>query len=353
MNNIIIQGAGFTDNFGDVLFYDIFIKESNKYNINVDILKTDEKVLQHLNIKVNKENVIRKLIKADGIVFVGGGYMGEQPYKEKFKLYKWGFSAIKNILYVGILGVLFRKKIIVIGVGAGPVTNPITRYIIKKICNYSEKTIVRDKESYEFLKSIMVKEEKLDITADTVLALHKYYNLKKINRNNKTITLHLSDSYKNNEKINFIVKDVEKYLEKYPEYRLKAITDHNGGGQDIAIKDLKEKFQDKINICKYESPNQLINELNISDVVITNKLHVGIVSSTLGKSVFSIANHPKTKRFFTQIGYGNRCIISSELKEGDLFNLMDSYNNQKIKINKDTIDKAYKNIEYFRKFINM
>lgn len=352
MKNIIIQGAGFADNFGDVLFYDIFSREALNRNVNVNLFGVNPKVLRHLKVSEsnNKKN-LKSILNSDGIVFIGGGYMGEQPYNSIIKLYRWGFSTVKNILYLGILGIIFKKKIIVIGVGAGNITNIITRKIIKLICNHSEKTIVRDIESYEALIRNGVKAEQLEVTTDTALALSKYYSIDNNYERIKSITLHISESYEICENTRILIEDIDRFLDEFPEYKLNAITDHNGGGQDRAIESLKKRFGEKVSIYRYESPEQLINKLNTFDIVITNKLHIGIVSSALGKNVISLANHPKVKRFFKQIGYQERCIDFKDINSGVVYNLLIKCRNKDIKIQNHIVNKAYENINYFRDFI--
>jgi len=354
MKDIIIQGAGFADNFGDVLFYDIFIKEAMSQGINIDFFSTNEKVTKHLplNEKNNSKSKLSKLMRSEGIVFIGGGYMGEQPYKSKVLRYRWGLSTIKNILGVGLLGVLFNKRIIVIGVGSGPVSNPLTRWVIRRICNKADHVLARDQESYEALKKMKVKNDSFIVTTDTVLALGKYYTPTSFDFGaEKIVTLHLSESPDVCEKSKTVVEDLTRFLKENPDYGLVAITDHNTDGQVRAIHYLENVFEEDVLIHKYESPTQLINVLYSSDLIITNKLHVGIVAAVLGKSVVSLPNHPKVKGFFKQIGEAGRCIDFKKIGLGDVYPLLDKYKNKPIEINGKLIEKADMNIDYFRKFV--
>lgn len=354
MNRIIIQGAGFADNFGDVLFYDIFLRESERENVEVDLINISEKVKRHLSYKnVKKENLIKRIKKADGIVFIGGGYFGEPPHLKNFQKFKWGIATIKNILYIGILAMLFRKKIIVIGVGAGPISNFLTKWIVKMIANYSEKTIVRDVESYEFLKKIGVNESKLFESTDTALILKNYYKIKDTKENDaKSIVLHLSKNPRKSPETMMIVQEVEDFISKNPRYKIKAITDHNSLDQIETIDYLELRFKGKIETHIYKSPEGLINFLNNASVVITNKLHIAIVSATLGKSVISVPYHAKVKRFFNQINQQERCILLNDLKKGHISTLLEKFHETPIILDSSLIDKAICNINYFRKFIS-
>jgi hypothetical protein len=43
------------------------------------------------------------------------------------------------------------------------------------------------------------------------------------------------------------------------------------------------------------------------DCVVTTKLHVGIVSTSYEKYIVSCPSHPKTSRFYNQVGLSNNC----------------------------------------------
>jgi|SRR5690625_4329674 len=352
MKKIIIQGAGFADNFGDVLFYDIFLKESNQNNVKVDLLNISKQVKQHLEYTEESNNtVINRIKESDGIVFIGGGYLGEPPHVSKYKKYRWGLSKIKDILYVAMLGMYFRKKIIIIGPGAGPISNPITKLIVKKMGNYSQKTMVRDRESYNFLKSIGVRESQLIETVDTAILIKNYYNIVENDNNEKSLVVHLSESPEKSDTTMMLLQEIENFLKNHPEYHLKAITDHNGGGQDRAIAFLKQKYGDKVECHLYEDPEKLLNFLNNSSIVITNKLHIAIVSTVLGKSVLSIPTHQKVLRYFKQINETERCVPYSDIRKNELSNLLEKYHDKKINLDTSVYDKAKINIEFFNKFI--
>jgi len=352
MKDILIQGNG-ADNFGDVLFYDIFVKEALSQGVNVDFFSIHEQVLKHLPLAGDgsPKKKLSKLIQSDGIVFIGGGYMGEQPYKSKIRRYRWGLSTIKNILGVGFFGVILGKRIIIIGVGAGVVSNPLTRWVIRRICNKSDHVLARDQESYEALKKMKVKNTNFIVTTDTVLALKKYYTPISLDLGaDKILTLHLSESPDICEKSRIVIEDTTRFLKENLDYCLVAITDNNISGQNRAINYLENVFEEEVLIHKYEHPTQLINVLNSSDLIITNKLHVGIVSAALGKSVVAFPNHPKVEGFYKQIGESERCIDFKEVKLGDVYSLLDKYKNKPIKISDELIWKADLNIDYFREF---
>jgi polysaccharide pyruvyl transferase WcaK-like protein len=55
-------------------------------------------------------------------------------------------------------------------------------------------------------------------------------------------------------------------------------------------------------------PGDMIAILNDLDLVVTTKLHVGIVRCALGKSVIAAPKHSKTPRFYEQMGLADWCV---------------------------------------------
>src|SRR5690606_1554026 len=55
-------------------------------------------------------------------------------------------------------------------------------------------------------------------------------------------------------------------------------------------------------IHKYTTPEDTLKFISTCRVVVTTKLHVAITSYALGVKPIGISKHPKTKRFFKQVG---------------------------------------------------
>ena len=64
-----------------------------------------------------------------------------------------------------------------------------------------------------------------------------------------------------------------------------------------------QELQVEYSVVNYKNPSQLIDLLNECDAVVSTKLHVTIVATTLGKPTLACSVHEKTKRYFEQIGY--------------------------------------------------
>lgn len=92
--------------------------------------------------------------------------------------------------------------------------------------------------------------------------------------------------------------------------------------------------------------------LNIVDCVLTCKLHVGVVASTLGASVIVAACHPeKTKRFYQQIGESQRCCSLDSTTGLEISEMLELYCDQKIHINHALIEEASKSWLYLEEYL--
>ena len=82
------------------------------------------------------------------------------------------------------------------------------------------------------------------------------------------------------------------------------------------------------------------------DMVITPKLHVGIVSSSFGKSVFSFPiNYEKTKRYYKNIGYSERCIDIYTVEHDQILALLEMHHDEGIQIPMGVVESAEENLK--------
>src|SRR5690606_18311259 len=91
-------------------------------------------------------------------------------------------------------------------------------------------------------------------------------------------------------------------------YKLVVFNDFHKENYDYLAETLvKQEFdEDTVVSFKYENPSHLIALINELDIVITTKLHCGIVANCLGKYTLSISVHNKTMRLYKQLNLENR-----------------------------------------------
>lgn len=353
MKEIFLNGAAFADNFGDILFFQVFSKAAIEKGYVVSMYSTDKKVksqLPQVKFYSNKMKAIKNSYK---IAYVGGGYFGEQPKPKLIQKLKWGIHNIRKIQYFGLLGIFYKKPIGIFGAGAGNITNPVTKFIIKKIVDVSEIVIVRDNESKEALSYVKNYKKNIDVSVDTILAIKDILPLDKKNPI-KRILLHLSDSPEIDSISKILWDDVQLFITNHPEYTCTIITDHFTGGQKRSY-DFFSKLsmtESQINVFKYTKTSGLIELIANSEIVITNKLHVGIVGISYNKKVIAVPNHPKVINLFNQLEIPEMILKKKDLKPEKLFSVMEKSRNLDYLLNEDIRIRAICNLERFKSFIS-
>ena len=346
---VYIHGSFMNDNFGDYLLYDVMINLCKKINPNYEYISADVDYTYDKYNEVNRKSKLYALIFAKKIVFAGGGYFGE-PNKQK--LY-WNIRFIyKHLLFAYLLS-FTKKDYIILGVEAGPISLDISKKMLKRVFNHAKKISVRNNESKLFLEKIGVT-KKIDVIPDWVLSIEKEEIIKttsKVKSDKTKIFLHFTtkaDS-KNNPGMIAAIRDIIK-LDQENDYKFYLVCDQKNLEKEQRAKEIASQLKDAT-ILKYSGPWNLIADLNEADLIITDKLHVGIVGIKLEKKVISIACHKKSINFYKYIEKEENAIFLDDLKENKL--------REKVKriLEEDTIVKkqyfldAKKNHQYLEQFL--
>ncbi len=355
MKKIYLHGSFMNDNFGDYLLFkrvSEWIYEQNKDNT---ILSCNTSSAYDGLVEFERKSKKDCIKDADLIVLCGGGYLGE-PNSNKII---WAYNFIKNH------GAQFRrirkskKPYIIVGVGAGPQSIFITRWFTKIMCNGAESISVRDVESQQFLKSIGVNKE-INMIPDIVMSLNdEFINEKQcdinevidLEPNKKNVLIHLTSRVSIENEL--IVNDIKKFSEENKDMQFIISSDQ---GREV-IKKRNEFWVNKLNendvkVYNYKNPNELLEIIKNSDLIITDKLHVGIVGTRFYKKVISVAGHSKIKRFYNQLGRGNNSKNNKEILQGELYNLLSNIELEDVNEVKNIRNLASKNKDIVTSFIN-
>ena len=140
---------------------------------------------------------------------------------------------------------------------------------------------------------------------------------------------------------------MNQYLIDHPEYSVIVGTDNCVDQSKILESETYRAIScNQKTIYSYVSVRQLCDVISKVDVVITPKLHVGIVASTFEKSVISFAIHrEKTQRYYKQIGEEGRSIKLSDVDENVALEQIKKYFDKPIHIPDDLIQNAKSNIK--------
>jgi polysaccharide pyruvyl transferase WcaK-like protein len=347
---IAIHASYFGDNFGDSLFiieYVNYLKEIGYLDSQILLPFAGKRIRSY--VTVSEVKGFEALLRCDSMAFVGGGYFGERPTQKIV----WHIRLWVRHLLIGLFCILFNKKYAFFGVGAGPLNNFITRFFVKKIINASSFFAARDDISLSFLESIGVHKNKLISTSDALISYpkKKYSTNKSLTKN---ILIHIPVLKNKKKQVNEILTYLKNEI-KY-DYKIFISSDfYKPSFKNISEVVANELFEN-VEIVPYESPEKLIKLLSYCDLIITNKLHVGILSITQGKFVISAYHHLKTPRFYDQINHGELCFpfdnFNSENKM--IFKkALNSFSTGKIiAFNDDILSKSRKNYDLFKTFVS-
>lgn len=317
---VYVHGSFMNDNFGDYLLYNKILSVCDNYKN--DLITVSSGVCDFY-LKLHTCNIMPKLraiCKADCVVLAGGGYFGES---NKMKLY-WNlrFWWIHAVPLAGVA--LRRVPVYISGVGVGPLSLKCSQKITAFIFNHATCIVVRDKESKDYLKLYGVKKE-INILPDWILGVSEQELIPEkiyVQENEKYMVIHLTSRKTNSFEmpIQFILEDLTIFAKENPTYTFHIICDQGSETQLKRAKETQNALKNlKTMLVPYTTPEALCREIKKSSIVITDKLHVGIVGVRFGIPVISVASQSKTLRFYRQIGQEKFCIPLDKIKSGDVY----------------------------------
>lgn len=339
--NVVLHGATNCEssNYGDYIYGEMIYEYLKEKGFNVCFYQASSFFKKNLKDYLKNQFIDKR--DADLIVYLPGGYFGE-GHQARFRDNLVQFI---RFMPLGIWASYKRIPMIVLGIGAAPNYCSFMNFGIRRICNHSQIVTVRDKESYEALKKLCPKANIID-SGDLIItnALNianqssQIRRIEKIKENRKVLLLHYNHS---KEALLKFAGCVKKFTAKHQEYLVVVTSDSILEYEDEYFNEFESKSGINCEHFLYENPYELTALLKNIDVVLTCKLHVGVVASTFGKSVVAVACHPeKTARFYSQIGESGRCVSLFDVKSEEICELLEKYHERKIQIDKQIIKKA-------------
>jgi hypothetical protein len=119
-----------------------------------------------------------------------------------------------------------------------------------------------------------------------------------------------------------LLDDLRTFAADHPEAAFVFFLDEGAGrGESYHVTRMAREIERRVAapavVVPYRDPDQVLGVIKALDLVITTKLHVGIVACALGTSVLAFPAHQKTRRFYEQIGAADRCLPLHQLAPGD------------------------------------
>ena len=305
---IFLFGHYHTKNFGDKLLRDILIDFFHASGFN-DVKSVGYDEWRRLSRFGKVLFILLQPIKSDVLVLGGGGYLNSN--KNSF-----GWFKLFRYLLPILVAKIFRRKVLICGVGVGPDLYGFGRQIVRLICKLSDYLSVRDTESVELLLRIGVK-SKIHVFSD--LAMSKYEDQRSTNTPLK-IAFHL---ILRNGEASELEEMVSTILSKYKDSAKFYFLSDNGllGDEKAQYSHLIAKYN--IEIFEDKDTYDVLGFIQTMDVIVTTKLHVSILGAFNNKLMFSVARNGKTMRFFKQIEKSGNCIPLASLTTIILENWLD------------------------------
>lgn len=354
---VIIHGATNTSNFGDILFAYLFFEECIKQNLDPYFLQLPIYGIGEFckkELKYQKKMPIIKSLKADALILMSGGYLGDDKVTIKNTIKRY----VRYIMWPRMFQII-GKPVYVLGVGGGPIISKYLKKSIVQLLNNAEIVAVRDIETQRYFYDYGVVKS-IDVTSDTAQIIQKT-NLPVLNNDiskqineklagKKILFLHLVADRKKDEMIkDKIIPAVNRFISKFPEYGVVAGMDSvcKANISDFeSFRGIKTSFK---YVYNYKESLQLCALLNLCNFVITTKLHVGIVSSALSKSVVAFPTHrEKVQRYYKQIGEIDRCVQLLNVTQNEVLDLMCKFHDKPICLSANIVNSANKNLEYIK-----
>ena len=303
--NVVIHGCYNTSNFGDLLLLDLLAKHlSCAWNASVSTLRCQQAAgLLHCRPRPT----LRSALRPDFAVLGGGGYLhdGDGDATVTKRLLRYSLPA----RFWSLQGV----PVAMIAPGAGPWGQGIGARRIRQIVNACSLVTIRDQESADFLSTRCgVAKQVMQVTADLVLAMSRddipakstsALSKQLGEKRKKRLGLHLEVMTQKAELLRrFMQLPVFKSSSAWDEWEIVFFFDNTADGA-AGIRELAGSPPlQTAPVVLMQNHWETAALIASCDAVVTTKLHAGITAAAVGVPSFGYSFHPKTARFYRQIG---------------------------------------------------
>ena len=293
MTRVAVHGSYFANNFGDTLLVrlmcDRVADRVGAGNVYLAV-PGDEDEQRAIGYPVAAPE---QRATVDHLVFAGGGYFGEPAGSWTARRKWYRRNGARHLDWVADFE---RAAVHVLGVGYGPLTGRRFRSRVDALLARAETVLLRDEESLGYYAG--------DAAQCVDLALSMRSSVKPGDK--RAVGLHLynlNDAHRQSL--------IALAARRFPDRELLLLNDSkrdNYGSAAVAaqVEALRADGR-SVDVVKYTDVDTLVGHLDRCAVVVTSKLHVGIVSIALGAASLSIPFHPKVTRLYRQLGISAFC----------------------------------------------
>lgn len=353
---VLLVGATFNSNFGDLLFSHLFYNKCKEVGFErVSFWQWPKHVLCDFvrNELGYHENIsIWEALKYDALILQSGGMMGDRINNRSAAKLRFIRYFIPTLLFT-----LMRKPVYILGCGGGPLYSSPMRKMAKFIWNRASRITVRDVETRDYFQATGVTRE-IEVTSDTAQVItpqqlppfEKSTDLDNYLKGRKILLFVAQPLHKEYPQQKDVLSAIQEFIQIHPEYALVVTTDK--AEESARIKNYFLENEHDYWLYNYHDCYQLASLINCASVVVTHGLHIGIVGASLGKSVLSFAYYySKTHRYYKQIGERERCIPLADVTQSLVLSQLEKFHSTPIVISPNIRALASKNIDIISEII--
>lgn len=336
---VLIVGATFNSNFGDLLFSHLFYDKCKEVGFEkVAFWQWPKHVLCDFcrnELDYQEKISIWEALRYDALILQSGGMMGEPRYSRHTTKLRFLRFVLPCLIFT-----LLRKPVYVLGSGGSPIYAGWLRRMMVFVLNHAKYIAVRNQETHDYYKQAGVKNT-IHVTSDTAQIITSEClpelsiepELEKFMAEHKLLLLQFSYT-KNDDRLiaEKLAPAINRFLNEHPEYGVILTTDKDTKMNVLENSKTKHAIlPDRVRIYHYHNSWQLAALINRMDVVVSTTLHVGIVGSSLGKSVLSFSLFfDKAKCYYKQIGEAGRCLSLREINAQQAYEQLQTYQDKPI-----------------------
>ncbi len=293
---------------------------------------------------------VLKALKNCDLLLSGGGSLLQDTTSTRSLMY---------YLSIILTAKMFRKKVMLYANGIGPVSKKTNRRMVKWVVSKADLITLRENSSYEDLRSMGVKNEKVFVTADPVFTMDSISKDKALNLlkkanipTDKPIMGVSVRNWKNQDNfIKFFAKVCDEVSEKFNK-TIVFIVMHQPNDVKVSEK-VQSCMKNKSYILKdLYSPYELIGMISLMDYILSMRLHTLIFAARMNIPLIGFSYDPKIEYYLEKLNMPQ----GGKTDEFDFNQTMDiitdvENNRQKyvdiLKNNSENLEKAaHKNEEY-------
>lgn len=255
-------------------------------------------------------------IKSSDLVIIGGGGLLEDIHN---------YFSIPRYLHTVILAKLFRKSVMFYSVGVGPISNKLSKFMVRSICNISDIITVRDQKSKETLDCLGISNVSILVSEDPVFLLEEVDSslAKKILVREKVPL--------DKPLIGVSVRQIEWYNLNYSS--LAKFLDYLISSQDVTVVfvpfgrdgsptdlDLSRQIIDQMKHKAYAleevySPSETLGIIKQFDFLIGMRFHSLMMGAITGVPTLGICYLPKVEILLTELGYNKLHYVKGDFSD--------------------------------------